>query len=77
MLVLVYLLSLSRVCGGDPRNIERRSEIESVFPAYAGVILIDSSLSSISLSLSRVCGGDPDKGTVVFSNEESFPRMRG
>ena len=51
--------------------------IVTVFPAYAGVILLVKKKSPLAFGLSRVCGGDPLDIVLVFCDCVSFPRMRG
>ena len=48
-----------------------------VFPAYAGVILVDKSSAVTGESVPRVCGGDPINRDKVTFTSRCSPRMRG
>ena len=47
------------------------------FPAYAGVILVETTSYKNYLRLSRIRGGDPKPIKVSVSTEKSFPHTRG
>ena len=49
----------------------------SVFPAYAGVILILYKLTCQEVRIPRVCGGDPYLKRLESLPEAYSPRMRG
>ena len=49
----------------------------SLFPAYAGVILVGGKLLLIRFTFPRVCGGDPDVVTFEQLGVAFSPRMRG
>ena len=50
---------------------------DSVFPAYAGVILMNSNRESLIRGFPRVCGGDPKKYCIIKRADWFSPRMRG
>ena len=53
------------------------SEIETVFPAYAGVILFGIDKTNKFSSFPRVCGGDPVRFPIETIDNVFSPRMRG
>ena len=49
----------------------------TIFPAYAGVSLVDKTLTAHGVDIPRVCGGEPNnyskwRPAILYS-----PRMRG
>ena len=48
-----------------------------LFPAYAGVILIEEKRDVLILSFPRVCGGDPGAPGINRDRKTFSPRMRG
>ncbi len=51
--------------------------IENVFPAHAGVILILAQSCAIGVGISRTCGGDPKFLQEQAEKDGYFPHMRG
>ena len=49
----------------------------AIFPAYAGVNLLDTFAAFCAWNLPRVCGGEPYRQVVHILVAESSPRMRG
>ena len=51
--------------------------IREVLPAYAGMILLNTSPTSNGLCAPRVCGDDPGLKGDTADTAECSPRMRG
>ena len=70
-------LGVPRVCGGDPDIDWTDLKAVLVFPVYAGVILLDVTISRKCDGVPRVCGGDPDNGFKICHIYPCSPCMRG
>ena len=57
--------------------MSKRFGLEIVFPARAGVILIDDKTAKMAVSLSRTSGGDPYTRFGKIKRFMSFPHERG
>ena len=51
--------SITRTCGGDPRERNTEEQETKVLPAHAGLILQAHGKDNIFVSITRTCGGDP------------------
>ena len=52
-------------------------DLFSLFPAYAGVILILSGINSSKTTFPRIRGGDPPHAARLLQHLLTFPRIRG
>ena len=48
-----------------------------LFPAYAGVILIELNGYNVTAAFPRICGGDSEAGNQQLAKEAFSPHMRG
>ena len=48
-----------------------------LFPAYAGVILIELNGYNVTAAFPRICGGDPAKPPMIHTIPIFSPHMRG
>ena len=70
-------MRLSRTSGGDPGDHFGLFQLDSVFPARAGVILPQEYSLLDGMGLSRTSGGDPTGRLIAATVETSFPHERG
>ena len=49
----------------------------SVYPAYAGVILVNAYIVSVFDGLPRVCGGDPGRVKTQKGKQAVYPAYAG
>ncbi len=52
-------------------------DLFSLFPAYAGVILVRQSAKVPKKAFPRIRGGDPDKGEITGGSMYFSPHTRG
>ena len=71
------LIRVPRIRGDDPVSRGDLVQVESVFPAYAGMIPISWTMTPDSLSVPRIRGDDPVSGIPTFAQQVCSPHTRG
>ena len=77
LLFMMHLVSFPRASGGDPELALGSAENGAVFPAQAGVILINLLLLQLSTRFPRASGGDPQALYDKETGKPFSPRKRG